>query len=439
MISETTEHPRTHAAKPHATFFRQSGWLMIAGIAGGLMGFGVHFLSNKIPPSQYTIFQALLMVTTVLPTTPLQMIFAQQTAAALATNRTRQLAGMIRVAFLSLFLVWLVVAVFIFIFQAQIVTRLALGSALPLWITLLMILLSLWAPMLGGVLQGKQDFFTMGWSAILGGVIRLGVAAALVIALGGGAAGMMTGALVGMMVVAGIAIWQTRDLWSLPREKFDGRSLLGEVLPLMFGFGVFQFMFASDTIFAKAFFSSEEMATEMASYSAAGTLSRALLWLVLPLAAVMFPKIVHSNAKSEKSNLLKIVLLGTAVLTIFGGLGLSLTGQWVIKWMGVWPAKWLPLIITFLPWYSAAMVPLALANVLVNDLMARKQFRVVPAIVLVAVAYGVTLPYILNHYPQKLETVLQTLGVFNVLLLGVCAWAAFGNSKSEAPSETLKV
>jgi hypothetical protein len=71
--------------------------------------------------------------------------------------------------------------------------------------------------------------------------------------------------------------------------------------------------------------------------------------------------------------------------------------------------------------------------------MARKQFRVVPAIVLVAVAYGVTLPYILNHYPQKLETVLQTLGVFNVLLLGVCAWAAFGNSKSEAPSETLKV
>jgi hypothetical protein len=35
----------------------------------------------------------------------------------------------------------------------------------------------------------------------------------------------------------------------------------------------------------------------------------------------------------------------------------------------------------------------------------------------VAVAHGFTLPFILNHYPRKLETVLQTLGVFNVLLL----------------------
>jgi O-antigen/teichoic acid export membrane protein len=435
MISETTEHPPPHAAKQHATFFKQSGWLMIAGIAGGLMGFGVHFLSNKIPESQYSIFGTLLMVTAVLPTMPLQMIFAQQTASALATNRERQLAGMIRLAWLWLFVLWLAAAAVILIFQGRIVARWQLGSSLPLWITLFTVLISLWVPMLSGVLQGRQDFFTLGWSAILGGVIRLGVAAALVIALGGGAAGMMTGALVGMMVVAGIAIWQIRDLWSLPRERFDGRSLLRQVVPLMFGFGAFQFMFASDTMFAKAFFTGDEMAP----YAAAGTLSRALLWLVLPLASVMFPKIVHSSAKSEKSNLMGIVLLGTAVLAICGGVGLCLTAPWVIKWLRVFPAGWLPPIMALLPWYAAAMVPLALANVLVNDLMARGRFRVVPAIVFVAVAYGFILPFILNHYPRKLETVLQTLGVFNVLLLGVCAWAAFGNSKSEARDETLKV
>ncbi len=425
MTSETTAPPPLHAAKQHSAFFKQSGWLMIASIAGGLLSFGVHFLSKKIPEAQYSIFAALLMVTAVLPTTPLQMILAQQTAAALATNRTRQLAGMIRVAFLSLFVVWLAVAVVVFIFQGQIVERLSLGSALPLWITLLTVLLSLWAPMLGGVMQGKQDFFTMGWSAMIAGVSRVGVAAVLVLALGYGAAGMMMGALVGMTIAAIIAIWVTRDLWMQPRETFDGRALLREITPLLFGFGAFQFMFASDTIFAKAFFTS----TEMAPYSAAGTLSRALLWLVLPLAAVMFPKLVHSNAKAEKSNLLKLVLLGTGALAVFGGLGLCLTGRWVIKWIGVFPAEWLPSIMGLLPWYAAAMVPLALANVLVNDLMARKQFRVVPAIVTVAVAYGVTLPYILNHYPHTLTTVLQTLGAFNCLLLAVCAWGAFGKSR----------
>ena len=39
-----------------------------------------------------------------------------------------------------------------------------------------------------------------------------------------------------------------------------------------------------------------------------------------------------------------------------------------------------------------------------------------------ALAYGFTLPAMLNHYPGRLEVVLQTLGAFNLLLFGVCAW-----------------
>lgn len=423
MIFESTPHHPAQTAKQHATFFKQSGWLMIASIAGGMLTWGVHFLSKRIPESEYSIFGTLLMVTAVLPTMPLQMIFASQTANALATNREAELAGMIRLAFLSLFLAWLAAAGVVFFFQDQIVAGWKLGSAAPLWITLGTILVSLWAPMFSGILQGCQDFFIMGWAAILGGVCRVGMAALLVLALGYGAAGMISGALVGMTLVAGIAIWRTRALWARPRARFDGRSLLGQITPLMFGFGAFQFMFTSDTMFAKAFFTGDEMAP----YVAAGTLSRALLWLVLPLAAVMFPKLVHSAAKSEKSNLLKIVLLGTAVLAIGGGLGLWLFGPAVVK--VVYKSGYVVATSALLPWYAAAMVPLALANVLVNDLMARKQFRVVPVIVLVAVAYGLTLPYILNHYPRKLETVLQTLAVFNLLLLAACAWGAFAKPR----------
>ena len=365
----------------------------------------------------------MLMVTAVLPTMPLQMIFAAQTASALATNRERQLAGMVRMAFGSVFVVWLAAAALVFVYQGQIVAAWKLGSATPLWITLFTVLISLWAPMFNGMLQGCQDFFLLGWSAILGGVCRVGAAAALVLALGLGAAGMVSGALVGMTVVMCLAVWRTRDLWLQPSEKIDGRALFKQVAPLMLGFGAFQFMFTSDTMFAQAYFTSDEMAP----YVAAGTLSRALLWLVLPLAAVMFPKLVHSNAKSEKSNLLKIVLLGTAVLAIGGGLGLWLVGPIVVKL--VYKTGYVAATTALLPWYAAAMVPLALANVLVNDLMARARFRAVPGIVAVAVGYGFALPYILNHYALKLETVLQTLVVFNCLLHAVCAWGAFGSSK----------
>jgi O-antigen/teichoic acid export membrane protein len=399
--------------KPHAAFFRQSGWLMIANIAGG---------------AQYAVFGTLLMVVACLPTMPLQMVFAQQSALALATGRERQLAGMIRLAWLWTFIVWALGAVAVFIFQKNIVAGWHLPDATGLWVTVLTVLVSLWLPMFTGVLQGRQDFFWMGWAAILSGAGRFAAAAILVLALALGAAGMMAGAFLGIGLAAGIAIWRTRDLWAVRAEKFDGKSLLRQVVPLTLGFGACQFMFTSDTMFAKAYFTGDEMAP----YVAAGTLSRALLWLVLPLAAVMFPKIVHASAKAEKSNLFGLVVLGTAVLAAGGALGLWLVGPVVVKI--VYKSSYVAATAALLPWYAGAMVPLAMANVMVNDLLARGRFGVVPFMVVLAAAYGFTLPWMLNHHPGQLVVVLQTLGAFNLLLFAVCAWFVWGSpSKVQSP------
>lgn len=133
---------------------------------------------------------------------------------------------------------------------------------------------------------------------------------------------MIAGALAGVGGSAIIVIWRTRDLWGKPPEPFDKPALLSQILPLILGFGVCQFLFTTDTMFATPHFSGDDMKR----YVAAGTLSRALLWLVLPLAAVMFPKIVHSSARREKTNLLGIVILGTAILAICGTVGLCVLG-----------------------------------------------------------------------------------------------------------------
>ncbi len=425
MSAEKTETIPTIDHKPHSAFFRQSGWLMIANIAGGGLTWGVHFLSKSIPESQYAVFGTLLMVVACLPTMPLQMVFAQQSALALATGRERQLAGMIRLAWLWTFIVWALGALAVFMFQKNIVAGWHLPDATGLWVTVLTVLVSLWLPMFTGVLQGRQDFFWMGWAAIFSGAGRFLAAAILVLALALGAAGMMMGAFLGIGLAAAIAIWRTRDLWAVGAEKFDGKSLMRQVVPLTLGFGACQFMFTSDTMFAKAYFSGEEMAP----YVAAGTLSRALLWLVLPLAAVMFPKIVHASAKAEKNNLFGLVVLGTAVLAAGGALGLWLVGPLVVKI--VYKSSYVTATAGLLPWYAGAMVPLAMANVMVNDLLARGRFGVVPFMVALAAAYGFTLPWMLNHHPGRLEVVLQTLGAFNLLLFCICAWFVWGSPKSK--------
>lgn len=405
--------------KPHAAFFRQSGWLMIATIIAGIMALGVHPLAKRISESEYSIFGTMLMVTALIPTMPLQMVFAQQTASALATNRGRQLSGMIRLGWLWTFILWAAAALVVLLFQNQIAERWQLNGLEVLWVTLAAVLMNLWMPLFAGVLQGRQDFFWLGWGCIFNGLGRVVIAVAIVMAFHGGATAMMMGAFIGLGAWAGISIWRSRDLWLTKPERFDGRTLFKQVAPLMLGFGVIQFFLAADTMFTKAFFPGDEMA----SYVAAGTFSRALLWLVLPLAAVMFPKIVHASAKSEKSNLLGIVLLGTAVLAVCGAAGVCIVGPFVVKL--IYTPQYVALTTKLLPWYAGAMIPLALANVLVNDLMARARFKVVLPMVLLTVAYGFTLPFMLHKFP-RMEVALQTLGAFNLMLLGVCAWFTWG-------------
>lgn len=415
--------------KQNATFFRQSGWLMFATIVAGGLAFCVHPLSKKVPDGQYASFGAVLNLVSCLPTIAIQMVFAHQVAEALVKDRRRQVASMIRQTCFWSFVLWAVAAVLVFVFRERIVARWQLPDATILWITLGAIFVSIWTPIFGGVLQGRQDFLWLGWATLSPGILRLGVAAVLVLVFHGGAASMMAGALAGVGFGMLIAMWRTRDWWLGPGEKFNYGSMLGRTIPLLLGFWSCQFLFTSDVMFAKAFFPGKEVDP----YVIAGTLGRGVQWLVLPMAAVMFPKLVQSAAKSEKNNLLKLVLGGTAALSICGGIGLWLVGPHMIKIVG--KPEWVEPARALLPWYAAAIVFLALANVLANDLLARGRFKVVPFMVAIAITYGFALPYVLKNVSLKLETILQTLTFFNFLLLVVCAWAAFGKKSSQLPTE----
>jgi O-antigen/teichoic acid export membrane protein len=247
---------------------------------------------------------------------------------------------------------------------------------------------------------------------MLNGVGRLAVAALAVFLIGGYAVGMVSGVLLGFAVGTAIAVWHTADLWRLPGAPCDWRNLLSQVIPLLLGFGAFLVLFAADTVFAKANFTDDQMD----AYVGAGTLSRAVMWLVGPLAAVMFPRLVHSAVKAQKSDLMRLVLLGTLVLSVSGAVGLWVVGPFAVRI--IYPPSYAAEAIALLPWYAWAMVPLSLGNVLLNDLMARGAFRIVPALVALAVAYL----FALTRFNDSPVTMLKTLGVFNLLLLGICAW-----------------
>jgi O-antigen/teichoic acid export membrane protein len=222
----------------------------------------------------------------------------------------------------------------------------------------------------------------------------------------------MAGVLLGYAIAVGMAAWQTRSLWLASPQSFDWRGLLRQVVPLLIAFVGFQILFTADTILVKNYFSE----AEEDFYVGAGTLSRALLWLVLPLASVMFPRLVHSAAKSEKSNLMGIVLLGTAVLSIVGALSLSLLGPFVTPLVYKNTAAQ---VCSLLPWYSAAMVPLALSNVLLNQLLSRPDSKWMLAVFVLIAAIGYL--FAITQFHTSLVMVLKVMGFANLVLLGICA------------------
>ena len=396
---------------------------MIAAMASGVLMWGVHFLAKKIPASEYGTLITLFSIVSLIPTIPLQMVFTHQTAAGLAKNQERQLASMIRASWLGIFLFWLAAMVVVFIFRDQIVANWHLANPLALWVTMVVILFSLWMPMFQGVMQGQQNFLWLGWSNIFNGISPAGSGGVHRLCIGRAGDGHHDGAFfLDFCAATIVGIWQTESLWLGKAEPFNRRDFLREVVPLLLGFAATQFLFCADTSFVDSYFGAEKTAP----YGAAGTLSRALLWLVLPLAAVMFPKIVHSTAKSEKSNLLGLVLLGTAILVGLGVLSLWILGPFVVRI--VYPQEYVSQTLAILPWYAGAMVPLALANVLVNDLLGRGKFQIVPFLVVLAIAYGVAL----TQHHDSFIAVLKMLGAFNLVLFAICAWFVWGRKSPAA-------
>jgi hypothetical protein len=79
-----------------------------------------------------------------------------------------------------------------------------------------------------------------------------------------------------------------------------------------------------------------------------------------------------------------------------------------------------------LPWYAWAVVPLSVANVLLNNLLARALYKVVPALCVMAVGYGLAL----SRFHGTPVMVIKTLCVGNLVLLAICAWYTWDAKKS---------
>lgn len=393
-----------------SAFFKQSGWMVLTTVGGGGFMMLVHSVAAKMPVGEYAVFFTLLQILNLMgiPAVGLQSVFAQQAAAALTDEARERLAGTLRSVLMATFLLWLAAAAVVIFFQQQIITSLQMSSSAAFWVTLFVGLAALWQPIVWGILQGRQNFLWFGLSTFLNGFARFTMVCIIILLFHGYAAGAMLAALMGLIITVISGGWPSWDLFKSPTRPMAWKPWLKHIVPLTLGFGSVSFMMAFDMIIVQSRFPKDENGY----YAAAGMIGRALVFITIPMTSVLFPKIVQSAAKAEKTNLMTQAIIATAIV---GGLAALVCT--------VMP--WLPLRIIFrkgyleaaplVPWFAWAMLPLTLSNVLISNLLARERFKVSPLLFLVAAGYGLALTF----GGKTPLAIIQTLGVFSTLLLGV--------------------
>lgn len=406
----------------HLSFFRQSGWMLLATVVAGAFNSLVHTAAKEMPSrEQYALFTAMVDATLLLqiPAGGVQGVFAQMSAAAVTEESRRTLRAAVRGVLRASVGLWILLAVAVFVAQGAMMTAFKASSPLIFWATLGVGLCSLWYPVVAGVLQGRQDFFWLGNTMIAAGVGRLAAVAALVIGLHAAAAGAMVGVLLGAGASLGVALWASRDVWRGPAEGFAFAPWMRRLVPVTFGLAAGTVLLSFDTLLVQKIFGD----AQTAYYGAAGRIGRALVMFTTPVALVLFPHVARSAATGEPTGALKLALgatlgtgLGAAVIcTLLPELPLRILYAGQPDFL-----KAAPLV----PWFAWSMMPLTAAYTLVNNLIARGRFTAVPWLVAVAVGYVTTLVLMRERLAampafEAFRGVLATLGGFSLLLLAV--------------------
>ncbi len=426
-------------------FLRQSAWLSFATVFGGGFMIAVHTVTGQMNTAQYEIFGAMLRLFLLMgiPSAGLQNAFARQTAAALSQESQQELARTTRQVLGAILLIWLGMLGLTVLGYDAISAQLKLGDGRVLWPTLGVALLFLVIPVFKGVLQGHENFWTLGWVGIADGFLRLSGMVVAVMAFHVGAVGAMGVAFGAMSVSTVVAAWSSRSVWMGPGAAFRWGPWLAQVLPFTLGAGAMLVLANFDLIFLKAIIPESQADHFLLGerYQPAFMVGFGITQVTVPLAMVMFPKIVRGAAGGGRTDALALALIGTAVVgavvvgfvTIFPKLPLQ------ILYLRS-PARWAAAPIV--PWSAWAMMAYALANVLVSNLLAQERYWIVPWTVAVAVAFIGTLFLLKNHLLQlepfaAFRLVAQTIGGFNLLLLVIAAFFTWGHRpKSPAPAPT---
>jgi len=338
--------------------------------------------------AEFATFGALLdwLILLGIPAAGLQAVFAQLASGAVDTDRQRQLRATVRTVLLVVVTAWTLAAVGAWIGRGRILSTFQIANPWALAFTVGTVLIGLVYPVFAGLLQGGQRFLWLGNAAITSGAGRLIGVTLAVVAFGYLAAGAMAGVMLGSLAALFIAVASSHSAWWGPSLANRDWAWVRPCVALTVGLAAGTVMLAADSTFVQSTFTGQERAF----YVAAGKVGRAMVFLTMPLALVLFPRVAKSAATGQPTQALKLALGATLGTGIAAALFCSAFPKLTIQMLYFGNPVFLPAA-ELIPTFCWCMLPLTAAYTLVNNILARKRFAAVPWLLLVAVGYATSL------------------------------------------------
>lgn len=288
----------------------------------------------------------------------------------------------------------------------------------PVRVAAIVMALTLFMSLFAGALQGVQSF---GWLAAHGqvwGLTRLLMAALLLYVVKETALMGLLAQGAGVMASIVFGFIALRPIFRRHPEPvtlaISGWSYFLMSFFVLSGYAV---LMNADVMLVKRFFDPAEAGL----FARAATIGRSIVFLPLPIAGAMFPKVVSTGLASagDRRVLLKAVAF-TALLIIGSATACTLGASYIWHiFTGEFPN---PTALLTVRWIIWAMAPLGLTFLLMNFELAQSRFRAASLLVLLAVAYVVAVS-VWHETIFHVLTVLTLVSVTSVLVsLGGVFW-----------------
>ena len=374
------------------------------------------FMGWSLEPEEYGVLASMLGVILVVAT-PMEAIRTAFAHFASRMAETGHAAGIRRLAARWIkHMLWFSIplAAAGILFRNPLAEFFHLDRTTPVVITLVMLAGCPYPPILTGALQGMQSFGWMALSQHSWSVVRLLTGAGLVAFVARRAEWGLVGQTLSVVVSFLLGLLGLKMVLGARREEGEPPHGVGAYfvrsLLVLAGFAV---LMNADIVMVKHFFTPREAGL----FARAGTIGRSLVFLPMPIAMAMFPKVTSAGdaSRHDWATLLKSVLFAVFVV-VLAVIVFSLVPRLalLVLFNDRAPTPEMVKLVRCVMW---AMSPLGLVFVLANFEMAQHRFGAALLLVPCAVAYvvGVSL------WHASVFQVAAVLAVVSVTATGLLA------------------